>query len=137
MEGSFNGSMKNGDQFGYSLAALGDLDRDGAPDLAVGSPFDGDGGPARGAVRVLFITSNGTVLSHQKISATQGGLNAYVNINFGFSMSLVGDVNGDGTRDLAVGAPFDNDGGPSRGAVWILFLNTTGAVNGHLKISDT
>ena len=39
--------------------------------------------------------------------------------------------------DLAVGAPSDGDGGPTRGAAWIVFLNATGAVQGSQKISDT
>ena len=35
----------------------------------------------------------------------------------------MGDLDGDGAVDLAVGAREDDDGGTDRGAVWILFLD--------------
>ncbi len=41
-------------------------------------------------------------------------------------MTSLGDLDGDGVQDLAVGASSDDDGGFSRGAVWILFLNGNG-----------
>jgi len=40
-------------------------------------------------------------------------------------VTSIGDLNGDGVTDLAVGANADDDGGTNRGAVWILFLNTS------------
>ena len=39
---------------------------------------------------------------------------------FGVSVTSLGDLDGDGVADLAVGAHRDNN---NRGAVWILFLN--------------
>ena len=39
--------------------------------------------------------------------------------------------------DLAVGAERDSDGGTNRGAVYILFLTTSGTVSSYQKISDT
>ena len=47
---------------------------------------------------------------------------------FGSSMAFIGDLNGDGVVDLAVGAPYDDDGGSNRGAVYVLFMNTDGTV---------
>jgi len=44
---------------------------------------------------------------------------------FGFSVANLGDLNGDGVNDIAVGAQADNDGGSNAGAVWILFLADT------------
>jgi hypothetical protein len=38
-------------------------------------------------------------------------------------MASVGDLDGDGLTDLAVGTHMDDDGGTDRGAVWLLFLN--------------
>jgi hypothetical protein len=52
-------------------------------------------------------------------------------------MTSLGDLDGDGVGDLAVGADLDDDGGLDRGAVWILFLNPNGTVKSHQKISDT
>ncbi|MCH7703457.1 MAG: FG-GAP repeat protein, partial [Planctomycetes bacterium] len=138
-EGGFTGTLDNGDYFGISTASLGDLDGDGVDDLAVGSRNDGDGGPGRGAVWILFLNADGTVKSHQKISDTQGGFTGTLgNYNyFGSSLALLSDLDGDGIGDLAVGAVGDDDGGENRGAVWILLLNTDGTVKSHQKISDT
>jgi hypothetical protein len=43
----------------------------------------------------------------------------------------------DGVNDLVVGAYNDSDGGPHRGAVFILFLDPGGKVRNFQKISDT
>ncbi len=138
IEGGFTGTLDNGDWFGDSLASLGDLDGDGVSDLAVGSRRDGDGGTDRGAVWILFLNSDGTVKSHQKISSTQGGFTGALDNGdwFGWSVAALGDMDGDGVGDLAVGAVYDADGGVRHGAVWILFLNSDGTVNSHQKISD-
>ena len=137
--GGFGGFLDDVDGFGLSTATLGDLDDDGVTELAVGVPSDDDGGTNTGAVWILFLNSNGTVKAEQKISATAGGFASSLAIddNLGRSVAGLGDLDGDGTRDLAAGANSDNDGGPNRGAVWILFLNSNGTVKAEQKISDT
>lgn len=137
--GNFSGSLDGDGRFGVSLSSLGDLDGDGVGELAVGNSRDNDGGAERGAVWVLFLNSNGTVKTHQKISSTQGGFSGPLDNAdlFGRSVSSLGDLDGDGITDLAVGAREDDDGGPNRGAVWILFLNANGTVKAQQKISST
>ncbi len=138
-QGGFTGILGNSDYFGHSATSLGDLDGDGVGDLAVGAIGDDDGGTNRGAVWVLFLNTDGTVKAHQKISDTQGGFTGILDDGdvFGQSVASLGDLDGDGVGDLAVGASFDDDGGVNHGAVWILFLNTDGTVKAHQKISDT
>jgi serine/threonine protein kinase len=112
------------------VACLGDVDGDSTQDLAVGARYDGDGGFERGAVYVVFLYPNGTVKAEQKISDTEGnfqGRLAYA-FEFGFAVSGMGDVDGDATRDLAVGAIRDDDGELRRGAVHVLFLGQVGVV---------
>ena len=136
-QGGFTGVLDRFDVFGISVAGLADLDGDGVGDLAVGASLDDDGGTDRGAVWILFLNTNGTVRSHQKISSTVGGFTGTVDDFdlFGVSVASMGDLDGDGVGDLAVGANLDDDGGQDRGAVWILFLNTDGTVKSHQKIS--
>ncbi|MCH8824963.1 MAG: FG-GAP repeat protein, partial [Planctomycetes bacterium] len=138
-QGGFAGTLDDSDYFGVSVASLGDLDGDSVGDLAVGSWSDDDGGNARGAVWVLFLNTDGTVKSHQKISDTEGGFTGILNDLdfFGVSVASLGDLDGDGVGDLAVGADRHDDGGTNRGAVWVLFLNSDGTVRRHQKISDT
>lgn len=81
----------------------------------------------------------GTVLSHEKISDSEGGSFGFLDDDdcFGRAVASLGDLDGDGFGDLAVGAPLDDDGGAKRGAVWILFLQADGSVKSTQKISDT
>ena len=138
-EGGFTGILDDQDNFGGSVEQLGDLDGDGVADLAVGAWVDDDGGDGRGAVWILFLYADGSVKSHQKISDTQGAFTGKLEDQdrFGIKSTLLGDFDGDGVVDLAVGAYRDDDGGLNRGAVWILFLNADGTVKSHQKISDT
>ena len=53
------------------------------------------------------------------------------------SAAGIGDLDGDTIPDVVVGADGDDDGGPDRGAVYVLFMNANGTVASHQKISDT
>ncbi len=132
-------ALGDSDEFGISVGGPGDVDGDGVADLAVGAYYDDDGGTDRGAVYVLFLNADGTVKAEQKISDTTGGLSATL-VNgdwFGYWAAGIGDLDGDGTPDLAVGARHDDDGGTDRGAAYVLFLNADGTVRAEQAISDT
>ena len=135
--GRFDGALDDEDQFGRSVTAVGDLDRDGIADLAVGAQRDDDGGDRRGAVWILFMNADGTVRSEQKISDTEGGFGGTLNDLdvFGAAVEGLGDLNGDDIPDLAVGTLGD-DGGLDRGAIWILFLDRDGTVQTEQKIAE-
>ena len=50
-------------------------------------------------------------------------------------MTSIGDFDGNGVPDIAVGAYGDDDGGSNAGAAYIIFLNSDGTVKGSRKIS--
>jgi len=136
-QGGFGGGLANDDGFGFSVALLGDIDSDGVVDLGVGAIRTDDGATDRGAVWILFLNSNATVKAHQKIAHNMGGFSRPLANNdlFGLSVGSLGDLDGDGTIDVAVGAPWDDSAGIDRGAVWVLFLNPNGTVKTHQKIA--
>jgi hypothetical protein len=137
-EGGFGDNLNDGDRFGTAVADIGDLNNDGIDDLAVGAPYDDDGGANRGAVWVLFMNNDGTVSTHQKISFTAGGFggNLENDYRFGSAVTAVGDIDGNGVIDLAVGTPGDDDGGTDRGAVWLLLMRADGTVVDQQKLSQ-
>ncbi|MFN3404242.1 MAG: immunoglobulin domain-containing protein [Cytophagaceae bacterium] len=140
---SFTGKIFDYDQFGFTMAPLGDLDGDGNPDIAVTSLFNMDGSARTGCVWILFLNSNGTVKASQKINASNGGFQHTLNQNhlFGIGLGNIGDFDGDGVVDLAVGASGDEEqpqftGNPSvkSGAIFLLYLNSNGTVKGSSKL---
>jgi len=132
----FTGALQPGDRFGSALVTLGDLDGDGVAELAVGAPGDDDGNRDRGALWILFPAQDGTVRQQRRVAGSSDLGAALDNFDeFGSALATLGDLDGDGLRELAVGAPGDDDGAADAGAVWLLFLGTDGAVRRELKLS--
>ncbi len=137
--GGFPDIFDDLDTFGSSVESLGDLDGDGLTDIAVGAYFqEGSSGDRTGAVYILFLNADGTVKSHQEITEGTGGLTGPLLLHdfFGFGIARVGDLDGDGLVDLAVGAGQDDVPGSNRGAVYILFLNANGTVKSEVILNS-
>jgi hypothetical protein len=117
---------------GTSMTSIGDLDSDGNTDLAIGCVKFGVGG----GVLILFLESDGSVKKHSYIGEDEGGLESNINrgslIKFGSSVASLGDLDGDGLTDIAVGS-YDNYQG---GNVYILFLNANGTVKSQKVIES-
>ena len=135
-EPTTGGQSLDDDWFGSSVTNIGDLDGDGIQDLAVGAygdENDNGGDDYEGAVYILFMNTNGSVRNHTKISdglagfePTTGGQSLGYDDAFGWSVANIGDLDGDGIQDLAVGACYDendNGGDDWEGAVYILSLS--------------
>lgn len=89
---------RDGDYLGASVAALGDIDGDGAADFAAGAP-GADAGKDElmvGAVRAF----SGRTLKQLWIVKGASSLGV-----LGTTLCAIGDVDGDGVTDLAAGAP--------------------------------
>lgn len=90
------------------------------------------------SVLVMLAQSEFQVSNIRKISATQGGFTGQLDASDGFArFTPIGDIDGDGNEDMAVGCALDDDGKTDAGAVWILFLNQDRTVKSHQKISST
>ena len=130
-------TLTGGDNFGSSIVDIGDLDGDGVNDLAVGAGKDDEGGSARGAVHIMFMNTDGSVDSTVEINdSTTNGPELEDDDSFGRSVANIGDLDGDGVNDLAVGADKDNAGGANRGTIHIIHMNTDGSVDSTVEINN-
>jgi FG-GAP repeat len=87
-------------EFGSTVANVGDLDLDGVTDVVAGAPGStASDAIDRGAVHVLFMNRDGTVKAQQAISEAAGNFQGVLNCNisdwFGSSVASVGDLDGD------------------------------------------
>ncbi len=99
---------KNGDLLGMALTSAGDLNGDGVPDLLVSASQMGALQAQPGYVLALSGSDGARLL---RLDGASGG------DAFGRSVASVADVDGDGVRDIAVGAPGADLRGPEAGAV--------------------
>jgi len=105
------------DYFGTAVASVGDVDGDGREDLLVGAWNGQDQEGERTGIAVLFSGSSGKVLRQV------AGTTAYD--HFGAAVAGLGDVDGDGTPDFAVGAPQE----PQKGSGYVrVFSGATGGI---------
>jgi hypothetical protein len=116
---------QNSDLFGRSLCAVGDLTGDGIPDLAVAAEQDNDPFSDAGSVLLIALNADGTLLSSRKLADLSQGLNLGVSADdyFGTGLAWVGDTDGDGIGELAIGAPGTNLTGNNLGSVYRIALD--------------
>ncbi|BCL21871.1 FG-GAP and VCBS repeat-containing protein [Streptomyces tuirus] len=111
----------------YPSPVIGDFDKNGYGDIALGVP-DKDKG--KGAVTIWRGTSSGPGTSVTLTQATSGVSGSpEADDNFGYAISAA-DTNGDGYADLAVGVPHEDvDGEEDQGGVHV-FRGGSGGLSG-------
>jgi len=109
---------QEGVYFGHSVA-VGDVNGDGKADIAVGAPWEAVGGNDYVGRAYVFSGADGSLLR------TLDTPNPQEEDRFGYSLA-VGDVNGDGRADIAVGAPLEDvDTNADQGRAYV-FSGATG-----------
>ncbi|XP_040197080.1 integrin alpha-7 isoform X3 [Rana temporaria] len=111
--------------FGYSIA-LEDLNGDGWTDLVVGAPNFFSRKEEIGGAVYVYINKEGKLDSSPpiRLNGTDGSM-------FGLTVGSLGDINQDGFKDIAVGAPFDGSG-----KLFIYHGSRTGLVTKPAQILD-
>ena len=84
----------------------------------------------------MYMNTNGSVKSTVKIDdSTANGPTLQNDSDFGRGVVNIGDLDGDGVNDIAVG---DAEGsGDGKGAVYIMYMNTNGSIDSTVKIDDS
>jgi len=109
------------DYTGRCVSSAGDVDGDGLDDVLVGSYGNDEGGSEAGAAYVILGSSLGTSSTIDLSNADFKLVGISVDQQAGgWSLSLAGDVNGDGKGDVLVGAVGDGDNGLNAGAVYLI-----------------
>ncbi len=106
---------KFGGFFGFSVAAVGDLNHDGVPDVLVGVPHHSNF-PAEhincGEAMVFSGTNHSVLFTLNDPAEDEGN-------RFGYAVAGLGDVNGDGTPDMLIGVPKANASEDDVGTAYI------------------
>ncbi|MEI2732952.1 MAG: integrin alpha [Dermatophilaceae bacterium] len=102
-----------GDMTGWSVAGIGDVNRDQRPDVLIGAPWADPSGQLRAGSTYVVL---GDLATPQLDLASLGAAGVRIDgaaagDESGTSVAGAGDINGDGSGDVLIGAPLADPGG--------------------------
>ena len=139
LQGTFTVGPNIGSQAGKSLGGGADINGDGFGDVIVGAPNFSPSAVAYGQSFIIMGGANLEATPTIELGALDGTNGFAVNGSNGFcgvgtSVTLAGDLNGDGRGDAIIGAP--NTGASGEGQVAVLFGSCTVGSSGSIAFSD-
>jgi hypothetical protein len=120
--GSADAALRGADASDYAGSALanaGDANGDGYADVLVGAYYDETAGAGAGAGYLCY---GGSAFSGLTLTAADATfLGESTRDSAAETVGWAGDLDGDGTDELLIGAPSENTGGSGAGAVYLIF----------------
>jgi len=92
-----------GDRLGTSVAGVGDVDGDGLDDFLLGAPFADDGAAPNAGKAYLFLGSSLSAASSLTAASADRVYVGASGSRAGDTVAGLGDINGDGYSDFAIG----------------------------------
>ena len=119
---------------GIAVSGAGDLDGDGYDDVAVAGTLADYGSTNAGVVWIHAGPLSGSLAVTSGDASVRGdSASDYL----GTSLSVQGDLDGDGHDDLVVGAPYADEGGADAGAAYVFYgplSGTNGAASADVVL---
>ncbi|MBO87277.1 MAG: hypothetical protein CL927_18165 [Deltaproteobacteria bacterium] len=124
----FQGSSTN-DAFGTTVASGGDVNGDGTPDLLISQTSGGSSSP--GSVHLFHSPTSGLV----NAGAADASLHGIIQSDgLGMGITALGDMDGDGYGDFALGAPMAPQNTSGEEADWAVYV-LTGPMTGDASVT--
>jgi hypothetical protein len=125
------------DYSGRSISGAGDVNGDGYDDILIGASGDDDGGSEAGQAYLILGKATGWSMDTDLSASDASFWGENTGDNAGYSVSGVGDVNGDDYDDFIIGAMNNDEAATSAGQNYLILGKATGwSMDTDLSASD-
>ncbi len=124
-----SGGTAPGSQYGFSVRGVGNWGDSSYADLAIGGPFNNNGGLAAGRVEIVYGDN-----SVPSATGNRYVLGEVAGDNFGYSLARIWDFTQNGNDDVLIGAPSHDQPASNCGKGYVFEGRSTETDAGNLEI---